>query len=483
MIPRDVVASGDPAKIRSYLQENSLGDLPVEVRDLTASDFENFNRIQGERSAEVQRGLSDLTNDQGVSPFAQAIDESPLPRLLGLTGVPGVFRSIREAATAGESQGGFIGGLSKLALAVTPDWDIGRKFAEATGTTTGKTLEQLLRGVGQAASLTGSAAIAGADANLPGTTSGLVQGLAGHALRSGGRWLTDMMDVPGPQDVGEVGETYRRAGFLPAALATGELMARGITENAPQMAAAALFPPLAVSPEAAPIIRWLANLAPFAITAFPQEAGDIYERAIDEGRQGPQAALAALAGGGINALLEAGPEAWKVGHLLGQQVMNAADKPEPFNRLQYIRNKMDESGIDFRDLKDFGAELGSSPTDANNTKSPGPVKGGRGSAPSPFSPTADDAIPGPITHAPGVAPTEYEDNSLLGAEEGRASTPFGQAEKLGTVVRVGGNVVLVGQDGSINPISSGFGRALGLGFGNTFSPGAGAGPTVSPFGQ
>ena len=164
-------------------------------------------------------------------------------------------------------------------------------------------------------------------------------------------------------------------------------------------------------------------------------------------------------------------------------VMNAADKPEPFNRLQYIRNKMDESGIDFRDLKDFGAELGSSPTDANNTTSPGPVKGGRGSAPSPFSPTADDAIPGPITHAPGVAPTEYEDNSLLGAEEGRASTPFGQAEKLGTVVRVGGNVVLVGQDGSINPISSGFGRALGLGFGNTFSPGAGAGPTVSPFGQ
>ena len=171
-------------------------------------------------------------------------------------------------------------------------------------------------------------------------------------------------------------------------------------------------------------------------------------------------------------------------------VMNAADKPEPFNRLQYIRNKMDESGIDFRDLKDFGAELGSSPTDANNTTSPGPVKGGRGSAPSPFSPGIDDVIPSPITHAPGVAPSGDEDQSFIGAlnraddlTSGRANIPFGQAENLGTIVRIGNNVVLVGQDGSIQPISSGFGRALGLGFGNTFSPGAGAGPTVSPFGQ
>ena len=271
LIPPDVIQSRNPDTIRAFLKDAGVPEARFDVRPLTEEGLKNFGAMLEQRGAEVQAGMADPTDEQGRSAFQSTFPETKVP-----------FTDIS---------------LVDIARLVTPKWLEGKGLHEY-GT---KVTEQLLRPIGLLARNAGSALKASGELTYLPNASGFL----GDKLRSLGEFITAGMEVPGPADASAVADSWRMGGLegkAAAAADVGSLAARGYLENAPQLAAAILAGP--TSAEATLAQR----LAPIAATALPSEVGDIYERAIEEGREGPNSAAAAIAGGAVNAALEAIPE-------------------------------------------------------------------------------------------------------------------------------------------------------------------------------
>lgn len=405
VIPPEVSRTGDPDQLKSFLRSQGMSD-EIQFQDLGEPEFQQAEQARQSRAADVQKALAEPTDEQGRSGFAGMMDEAPF----------NPFRALHDQAVKLEAEqpNGFIGGLSRLAQTVTPDWLTGRSFAEATapaplplapppppktldelrqglrdtsgtpmywipdfsGTDTSKTAEQLVRGGALKTGLYGSALRAAADLAEPatadrygplatlatrqvpglGTISDLVKAGKGYGdlLRSAGQYVMDTTAPPegAPESIEQIKEDFRRGGPAAGLASLGIAGAKGITENwpdimmGPVLAESAILPEIASIPGVAragqAVAPWLAKaglpraatwaaerlapwaaerastMLPYAVSSMPAETGDIYDTALEEGRAGPRAAAAALAGGAVNAALEAGPEAWMARRALGQ---------------------------------------------------------------------------------------------------------------------------------------------------------------------
>lgn len=306
IIPADIVQTRDPNRIREFLGSVGFPDTPVDVRPLTKEGLQNFESMLGQREAEVRQGMADTTDQSGRSGFQQAWDE-------------GVNEPIGVPWFGGQGPS-----LAQIASAITPSWLDGKKISEATGITAGKMAEQLIRPFGMLAESVGNTAKAGAALAGP---SGMVQNYFGDMLRQAGQRVQEGMEVPGPAGFNAVKDTFQRAGPLAGMADAGALMARGYLENFPQLMASAAMGGLNVAaPVGGRLMQAGMKLLPFGLTAMPGEVGDIYGTAIDEGREGPGAALPAVIGGAINTIPEAGLEAFGIGKALGKGARASASK-------------------------------------------------------------------------------------------------------------------------------------------------------------